>query len=853
MATAPKISNLPAAPNRQQPANFSAKGDALLSSLQGFATEANALGDFVEEKAGQVAIDKAAVDANVPLLNDAKAAAPLAFSYRDTAKTYRDAAATSEAKALQYKNDLASAVVYQDLASIALFKNITMIDGCIDTSPNPPLAVQRRTSWYNEALGTATRGTRRELPAKRIIIVEANFFGIYDGDDPTFPLWWGRQGSTLNSGSNFFYPNYNDGSSVKACGEGKILFGLSKSNTNGGIRVLDFGADRIMRSTASANATGYIQPLASAQTEKVTADPSVPTLRNNAVYAVTSVVLDDAPIDTASGMRVPTYILGSTGIEVLRHDGTRINSANAANPSDGIIVLDNKAIHHRYGASLSSFIPFPEWLEDQFPYTLKVDNVGHSSTNIPVLSSPQPNMCADGSDVLSQIASLGIARIRPNYHDYARSMVACTASEYATGWMVGDAKGAWLSSVDTTELVGSGELVTNGTFDVDVNGWGSPADGRSTPTWAAGKIRVKSESDRAYAYTFQTITGLVVGAAYTVQWTVSAIDATYATRITVSTNEGGSNVSVSQAASVVGPQTHTFVATTSSVFLTLSVFTAANGVGMDFDNVSLKLADPDRSVKNKGLIVNGTITRTPVATGAELVGYSGFSASNYLEQPYNPDLDFGTGDFCVMGWVAPNLGTQRIVQRSDGGSGVGDNGSWAVLVTNSGWAFQTPLGLDSTGVDYSLDIFSFFAVVIQEGVMSFYVNGKLIYTKSRLYDLNGVGAPVLRVGSGFFGGATDSPLKGPLSLLRIGATAPTPEQIDEVYHGERPMFQPNAKVTLHGTSNLISSLAHDKSTGLIHAGTSAGRSDFSGLVRVGETNTPITTKIVAHDGMILEQ
>ena len=34
MATAPKISNLPAAPNRQQPANFSTKGDALLSSLQ---------------------------------------------------------------------------------------------------------------------------------------------------------------------------------------------------------------------------------------------------------------------------------------------------------------------------------------------------------------------------------------------------------------------------------------------------------------------------------------------------------------------------------------------------------------------------------------------------------------------------------------------------------------------------------------------------------------------------------------------------------------------------------------------------------------------------------------------------
>jgi trimeric autotransporter adhesin len=32
-------------------------------------------------------------------------------------------------------------------------------------------------------------------------------------------------------------------------------------------------------------------------------------------------------------------------------------------------------------------------------------------------------------------------------------------------------------------------------------------------------------------------------------------------------------------------------------------------------------------VNNKGLIVNGTVTRTPVATGADLVAYSGFSAS----------------------------------------------------------------------------------------------------------------------------------------------------------------------------------------------------------------------------------
>ena len=39
---------------------------------------------------------------------------------------------------------------------------------------------------------------------------------------------------------------------------------------------------------------------------------------------------------------------------------------------------------------------------------------------------------------------------------------------------------------------------------------------------------------------------------------------------------------------------------------------------------------PDRSYNNNALNVTGTITKTAVATGAELVGYSGLSTSNYL-------------------------------------------------------------------------------------------------------------------------------------------------------------------------------------------------------------------------------
>ena len=50
----------------------------------------------------------------------------------------------------------------------------------------------------------------------------------------------------------------------------------------------------------------------------------------------------------------------------------------------------------------------------------------------------------------------------------------------------------------------------------------------------------------------------------------------------------------------------------------------------DIDNISVRLAEEDRSVNNNGLQVFGTVTKTAVATGAELVAYSGFYYSNYL-------------------------------------------------------------------------------------------------------------------------------------------------------------------------------------------------------------------------------
>jgi len=94
---------------------------------------------------------------------------------------------------------------------------------------------------------------------------------------------------------------------------------------------------------------------------------------------------------------------------------------------------------------------------------------------------------------------------------------------------------------------------------------------------------------------------------------------------------------------------------------------------------------------------------------------------------------------------------------------------------------------------------------------------------------------------------------GSLALFRISKTAPTAEQIAKIYRDEKVLFQDGAQATLYGTSDAVTALAYDDSNQLLHVGTSSGRSDFSGLRRINNTTTAITTSISAHNNLIAEQ
>ena len=315
---------------------------------------------------------------------------------------------------------------------------------------------------------------------------------------------------------------------------------------------------------------------------------------------------------------------------------------------------------------------------------------------------------------------------------------------------------------------------------------------------------------------------------------------------TTNTNQGISRLSVNPSA-----ESNSMVAYTTSTYNTGGMNGDIKGAFLsDTDDTDLVGGtDADRSVNGNDLTVNGTITRTPVATGADLVAYSGFSASNYLEQPYNSDLDFGTGDFCVMGWVTYSGGTNFVIDRQDGASANTDRLNF--YLTASAIGCRCDATSVSVATTFTVGVRYFVAVARKSGVAYFYVNGGLVGSAAQAGDVADASASYQLTVAANGETKLESPTNA--ALLRISATAPTAEQIAKIYNDEKVLFQENAACTLYGASDAVTALAFDDSTQMLNVGTSAGRSVFQGLRRVDNTTSAVTTAISAQNGLVIEQ
>ena len=756
-----------------------------------------------------------------------------------------------------------------DLSAISSTITDTAVDVFVyDTSKDSDGGAWRKrtqhTSWYNEA-ASATRGSRKEFPSVAVIVAESNQVTIYDGDDPDMPMWrvFNRDTNTPDTGRAWWRNASSFVVSSVAMKNGSLVFGVTvtsgTSNTTAGLLTADFIGDELRRkSSASTNSVRGV-PVAESNNnpvlQLVTSDPIISSIIND----IAMTVLPNAPVDPATGLPVPTIAVATNGgISVIKDDGTVVDIAYASYTvsndvyfiGEGIFAsFDNAVANNRYGKVWNT-IPSSDLVSGGTSYnSANGEDANYSAAAITGYAAVQLRI--GKTSVIDSVGldfalPQGVSRVVPNAESPADGMFSLIASDYSTGYQVGDIKLATLSDTDATNVTGA-ELVTNGDFATDTDwtkgtGW-TISGNEAVATSAAQNAAIVST-------TFTTVVGKQYAASYEITGYTSG-----SVRAVV---RGAGTLLVGSVKSAIGVYEDYFVADSTSTTIELQIRGISSST-LTADNVSVRIAEEDRSVNGNGLQVFGTVTKTAVATGADLVAYSGFSASNYLEQPANTDLDFGTGDFCAMGWFKSNTGSglnEPLFFR-----GLTDTNSYAMIepyiradgkvdVLTRNAAEGTSVFTTTTNI--LTQSWVQWCMVRRSGVMYFYVNGVLSGSAANTRNVtpSTSAKKILRIGAAQ---GLNKPIPGSIALFRISATAPSPEQIAKIYNDEKHLFQAGAQATLYGDEDAVTALAYDDTTELLHVGTSEGRSVFQGLRRVDNTTDAVGAAISASNGLVVEE
>ena len=846
--------------------------------------QVDALATSVDQLKAAVATKKATLDASVvdaqSATAQAQAAKANALSARDQAGSFKDAAYTAAQSA-------ASAVAYQDLTALAAEKAVTAVDVFIyDTSKDSDGGAWRHrcagTSWFNEPLNTAARGARREFPAVAVIVAESQTVTIYDGDDPTLPMWMVFTPSAA-AATPQIWRGGRSATSLRAL-NGIVCLGVG-TDGQGGVVLMDLLADSMSRYSSDTHTGGI--PVSRRNEAVTTPVLSSQRILNAIVNDVAMTVLTDAPISTTTVLPVPTIALAcgqsgqpNGGLSIIHNDGLIVD----------LLATSGAGGYACFAVDFSDdgrLIVSHSWSGGQHASLIVLDALPRADINNPfgapsnwggrvynVASFPRLAPTASSSDFYvrrlgasdGKVALLrgfqdtrfgGITLLSETPNQQANGMAAMIHKDFTSGWLPGAIRGAFLADTDDTDLVGA-QLLANGSFESDLSSWTV----NQATAWVSGAMRLESDGNPD-PNSYSEIISVRPGAIYEIEMLLSNPDIvsrqTYIRLSTTGTPAGAINPYIGgmgqavAAGATVTRKTLTQVpagVTSVRVSTSLSVAAGQAGARIDVRDVAVREVVADRSVGNGSLTINGTITRAPVATGAELVAYSGFSGDNFLEQPYNAALDFGTGDFCVMGWMfMPSVVTS--VPFSKGPVGGNPPPYFEVQVAGGEvrWVGTAGAGAKAFGPAVA-GRWAHVCYTRNAGVGRAYMNGVLNETEADTSNYNHSGTDVLRFGlrQDNFGA-----FNGSLALWRISATVPTADQIRRIYDDEKPLFQENAACTLYGASDVVTALAHDPDTGLLHVGTSAGRSVFKGLRRVANTTVPVGAAIAAAGGMVVDE
>jgi hypothetical protein len=720
----------------------------------------------------------------------------------------------------------------------------------------------QHTSWYNETLNTSTRGSRKEFPCVAVIVVEAAQVTIYDGDDPDMPMWMVFNG--LNAGSSYTWHGSGYSGEDNTCASmknGVLCIGVSGNvGTVSGLSTVSFIDEFFIK---YGGARGDIQrPIVFRNSSFiVNYQGSMYDLAGDNISDVTMTVLPNAPINSGTGLPVPTIAISTSGgVSVIKDNGSIVDITSANGwVFSGFLTFDeeNYIIAHVGNATGQGLV---------FRYPIPAGNITVSSGDSNLIAggniyngnfSPtlgnslgQLNkIAADESGVSLNGKNNGtsnLVKYYRNYDVYSKSSVAYINSAYNTGWMQGDIRLATLSStstVDNTDYIGgAGTFANAGDWSTDSQ-WSVSGGTASYSGSGPAYISRAPTSNFVYGNWYYAELDVTAGSAGSLLLVNRHINGVLKPHTSGLTNVDVGFIQLS------GTKYYAMWKQNANNQGSISLYATA---AVTVDNFKVyEMPAHDRSVNNNHFIKYGTINSSAVATGAELISYSttgsiGNGNSDYLFQPYTADLDFGTGDLSTIIWYRQDSslsdwsqmfqrgGEQYLTLRTHPSSNATYNGKILFKVGSASWAIT----------DYNTIGQGWICIVLtrQSGITRMYVNGNLEYTTATHTGT---------VNSGE--GLSINPGGGKVALLRMSATVPSQEQIKKIYNDEKHLFAENAKATLYGSSDDIAALAYDDDTELLHVGTSAGRSVFQGLNRVDNTTDAVGTAISASSELVVEE
>lgn len=332
------------------------------------------------------------------------------------------------------------------------------------------------TSWYNEALNTATRGATRKFPAVALIVAETDTVTIYDATKSDVPMWMVFESDSVNMIRGL------SGISSIDFKDGNLVAGANTSTL--GISFVSFVLDQgdLYRSTLSVGSR-YAGTIEERNGGNFFITGPVKLIVDSTVNDVAITTLSGAETDPATQLPYPTIAVATDGgVSVINHDGSLVNvddvvditvtSGGSASGyvdffSDGRIAYVLDSIQGRTRYLRIDDIPSSDFIASATASTKGSSDEFYVRASTGVTESGDLRTLgastASGDLTNNALGSVeGLTLFDRDTATPANGMVAYTTKDYATGWMRGDIELA-LSDSLTDRSVTATTVTDNGT------------------------------------------------------------------------------------------------------------------------------------------------------------------------------------------------------------------------------------------------------------------------------------------------------------------------------------------------------------------------------------------------------